>query len=179
VDAPSAGSLNEPTGPSEYTGSDWPDRSVDPERDGARVQDPLDPSMRELKAILGDARTIAVVGLSNDRMRAAYDVSEYLQSKGYRIIPVHPDETEVLGEPAYPSLLDIPKDVQVDVVDVFRRPSATPEIARQAVEIGAKVLWLQSGIINEEAARIGTEAGLDVIMGVCIRTANRRVEREG
>ena len=135
--------------------------------------------MRELKAILGDARTIAVVGLSNDRMRAAYDVSEYLQSKGYRIIPVHPDETEVLGEPAYPSLLDIPKDVQVDVVDVFRRPSATPEIARQAVEIGAKVLWLQSGIINEEAARIGTEAGLDVIMGVCIRTANRRVEREG
>ena len=179
MDAPSAGSLNEPTGPSEDTGSDWPDGSVDPGRDGARVQDPLDPSMRELKAILGDARTIAVVGLSNDRMRAAYDVSEYLQSKGYRIIPVHPDETEVLGEPAYPSLLDIPKDVQVDVVDVFRRPSATPEIARQAVEIGAKVLWLQSGIINEEAARIGTEAGLDVIMGVCIRTANRRVEREG
>jgi predicted CoA-binding protein len=141
------------------------------------VQDPLDPSVRELKAILGDARTIAVVGLSNDPMRDAYDVAEYLQSKGYRIIPVHPDETEVLGEKAYPSLLEVPE--QVDVVDVFRRPEATPEIARQAVQIGAKVLWLQSGIINQEAARIGAEAGMDVIMGVCIRTARRRVEREG
>ena len=179
MDAPSAGRVNEPTGPSEYTGRDWPDGTVAPDGDGTRVQDPLDPSTRELKAILGDARTIAVVGLSNDRMRDAYDVSEYLQSKGYRIIPVHPDETEVLGEKAYPTLLDIPREIEVDVVDVFRRPSATPEIARQAVEIGANVLWLQSGIINEEAARIGTEAGLDVIMGVCIRTANRRVEREG
>jgi len=140
------------------------------------VQDPLDPSVRELKAILGEAHTIAVVGLSNDRFRDAYDVAEYLQSKGYRIIPVHPDETEVLGERAYPTLLDVPD--KVDVVDVFRRPEATPEIARQAVRIGAKVLWLQSGIINEEAARIGTEAGLDVIMGVCIRTPRKRVERE-
>jgi len=186
VDAPRAGRVNEPTGPSEYSGRDWPPGTVDrvngggPDGPGvAGVLDPLDPSTRELKAILGGARTIAVVGLSNDRMRAAYDVAEYLQSKGYRIVPVHPDETEVLGERAYPSLLDIPDDVEIDVVDVFRRPSATPEIARQAARIGAKVLWLQSGIINEEAARIGTEAGLDVIMGVCIRTANRRVEREG
>jgi predicted CoA-binding protein len=168
VDAPRAGGVNEPAGPSEYSGRDWPE--------GQGVQDPLDPSIRELRAILGDARTIAVVGLSNDRFRDAYDVAEYLKSRGYRIIPVHPDETEVLGERAYPSLLDIPD--RVDVVDVFRRPEATPEIARQAVQIGAKVLWLQSGIINDEAARIGTEAGLDVIMGVCIRTARRRVERE-
>jgi predicted CoA-binding protein len=175
VDAPRAGRVNEPTGPSGYTGRDWPAGAADP--DGHGVQDPLDPSLRELKAILGDARTIAVVGLSNDPMRDAYDVAEYLQSKGYRIIPVHPDETEVLGEKAYPSLLEVPE--QVDVVDVFRRPEATPEIARQAAQIGAKVLWLQSGIINEEAARIGTEAGMDVIMGVCIRTARRRVEREG
>jgi predicted CoA-binding protein len=167
--------VNESTGPSEYTGRDWPPGAAG--QDGQRVQDPLDPSIRELKAILGDARTIAVVGLSNDRTRDAYDVAEYLQSRGYRIIPVHPDETEVLGERAYPSLLDIPDDV--DVVDVFRRPSATPEIAQQAVRIGAKVLWLQSGIINEDAARIGTEGGLDVIMGVCIRTARKRVEREG
>jgi uncharacterized protein len=142
----------------------------------SRVQDPQDPSLRELRSILGDAHTIAVVGLSNDRTRDAYDVAEYLQEKGYRIIPVHPDEREVLGERAYPSLLDVPD--KVDVVDVFRRRSATPEIARQAVRIGAKVLWLQSGIINDEAARIGTEAGLDVIMGVCIRTARKRVERE-
>ena len=177
MDAPRAGGVNEPTGPSEYPGRDWPDGSVSPDGDGAGVQDPLDPSVRELKSILGDARTIAVVGLSNERWRDAYDVAEYLQQKGYRIIPVHPDETEVLGEKAYPSLLDVPD--KVDVVDVFRRPEATPEIARQAVQIGAKVLWLQSGIINEEAASIGTEAGLDVIMGVCIRTANKRVEREG
>jgi predicted CoA-binding protein len=168
VDAPRAGGVNESAGPSEYSGRDWPE--------GQGVQDPLDPSIRELRAILGDARTIAVVGLSNDRFRDAYDVAEYLQSKGYRIIPVHPDETEVLGERAYPTLLDVPD--QVDVVDVFRRPEATPEIARQAVQIGAKVLWLQSGIINDEAARIGTEAGLDVIMGVCIRTARNRVDRE-
>jgi predicted CoA-binding protein len=165
--------VNEPTGPSEYSGRDWPAGA----EDRVGVLDPLDPSTRELKAILGDARTIAVVGLSNDRMRDAYDVAEYLQSKGYRIIPVNPGETEVLGERAYPTLLDVPE--KVDVVDVFRRRSATPEVARQAVRIGAKVLWLQSGIINEEAARIGEEGGLDVIMGMCIRTAKRRVEREG
>jgi uncharacterized protein len=165
VDAARAGGVNE---------SATPD---DAAAEHVGVLDPLDPSTRELKAILGDARTIAVVGLSNDRLRDAYDVAEYLQSKGYRIIPVNPDETEVLGERAYPTLLDVPE--KVDVVDVFRRPSATPEIARQAVEIGAKVLWLQSGIINDEAARIGAEGGLDVIMGVCIRTARKRVEREG
>ena len=173
MDAPRPGGVNEPPGPSEHVGRDWPDGSSD----HVGVLDPLDPSTRELKAILGDARTIAVVGLSNDRLRDAYDVAEYLQSKGYRIIPVNPGETEVLGERAYPSLLDVPD--RVDVVDVFRRPSATPEIARQAVRIGAKVLWLQSGIINDEAARVGTEGGLDVIMGVCIRTARKRVEREG
>jgi predicted CoA-binding protein len=166
VDARDPGRVDEPTGPSEYTGRDWP----------AGVQDPQDPSVRELQAILGEARTIAVVGLSNDRTRDAYDVAEYIQQKGYRIIPVNPRETEVLGEQAYPSLLDIPE--KVDVVDVFRRADKTPEIARQAVEIGAKVLWLQSGIVNDEAARIATEAGLDVIMGVCIRTAKRRVELE-
>ncbi|MFL5797882.1 MAG: CoA-binding protein [Actinomycetota bacterium] len=166
MDAPEPGRVDAPTGPSGYTGRDWP----------GGVQDPQDPSVRELQAILGEARTIAVVGLSTDRTRDAYDVAEYLQEKGYRIVPVNPHVTEVLGEQAYPSLLDVPE--KVDVVDVFRRADKTPEIARQAVEIGAKVLWLQSGIINEEAARIATEAGLDVIMGVCIRTAKRRVERE-
>lgn len=166
MDAADPSRVDEPTGPGEYTGRDWP----------AGVQDPQDPSVRELRAILGDARTIAVVGLSNDRTRDAYDVAEYIQRKGYRIVPVNPSETEVLGEKAYPSLLDVPE--KVDVVDVFRRADKTPEIARQAVRIGAKVLWLQSGIVNEEAARIATEAGLDVIMGVCIRTAKRRLEGE-
>ena len=157
MDAPRAGGMSSPDG---HIG----------------VQDPLDPSTRELKAILGDAHTIAVVGLSNDPLRDAYDVSEYLQSKGYRIIPVHPEETEVLGERAYPTLLDVPE--KVDVVDVFRRPSATPEIARQAVQIGAGALWLQEGIVNDEAARIGIEGGLSVIMGICIKHEHIRLEEE-
>jgi uncharacterized protein len=141
-----------------------------------RVSDPEHPSLRELRAILGDAHTIAVVGLSSDRWRPSYEVAEYLQRHGYRIIPVNPNETDVLGERAYPSLRDVPEPV--DVVDVFRRPEHTPEVARDAVAIGAKVLWLQMGIVNEEANRIASEAGLDVIMGVCMKTANRQVEQE-
>jgi predicted CoA-binding protein len=128
----------------------------------------------ELRSILGDARTVAIVGLSSDRTRESYDVAAYLQAKGYRIIPVNPNETEVLGERAYASLLDIPD--RVDAVDVFRRAEVTPEIAEQAVKIGARVLWLQSGIVNDEARRIGEDAGMDVIMGVCIRSAVRRLE---
>ncbi|HCO03816.1 MAG TPA: CoA-binding protein [Actinobacteria bacterium] len=135
---------------------------------------PYRPGDEELRSILGDARTVAVVGLSSDPARESYEVAAYLQSKGYRIIPVNPTETEVLGEKAYPSLLDVPDPV--DAVDVFRRAEATPEIAEQAVRIGAKVLWLQSGIVNDEARRIGEEAGLDVIMGVCIRSTVRRLE---
>ena len=96
-------------------------------------------------------------------------MASYLQDHGYRIVPVNPAETEVLGERAYPTLLDVPREVGIEVVDVFRRPEHTPEVARQAVEIGAKLLWLQEGIVSEEAARIATEGGLDVIMGVCIR----------
>ena len=134
------------------------------------------PSDQELRSILGQARTIAVVGLSSDPKRASHRVAGYLQGKGYRIVPVNPNETEVLGERAYPSLRDIPDDVRVDVVDVFRRPEATPEIAADAVRIGARVLWLQSGIVNEEAARIGEEGGLDVVMGICIHDASERLE---
>jgi predicted CoA-binding protein len=103
-------------------------------------------------------------------------VSRYLHGKGYRIVPVNPNETEVLGERAYPSLRDIPKEMHVDVVDVFRRPDATPGIAEDAVAIGANVLWLQSGIVNHEAARIGEDGGLDVVMGICIHDASRRLE---
>jgi uncharacterized protein len=134
------------------------------------------PSDQELRSILGQARTIAVVGLSSDPERPSHRVARYLKGKGYRIIPVNPNETEVLGERAHPSLRDIPKDVHVDVVDVFRRPEATPDIAAAAVDIGANVLWLQSGIVNEKAARIGEEGGLDVVMGICIHDASERVE---
>jgi predicted CoA-binding protein len=123
----------------------------------------------ELRVLLGDAHTVAVVGLSSRPDRPSFGVARYLQEHGYRIVPVNPNETEVLGERAYASLLDIPRDVQVDVVDVFRRAEHTPEIARQAVAIGAKVLWLQEGIVNEDAASIAMAGKLDVIMGICMR----------
>jgi predicted CoA-binding protein len=130
---------------------------------------------RELRALLGDVRTIAVVGLSSRKGRPSYEVARYLQRHGYRIVPVNPNETEVLGEQAYPSLRDLPTDVRIDVVDVFRRAEHTPEVARDAVAIGAKVLWLQEDIVSEEAAAIATDGGLDVIMGVCIRNVRERL----
>ena len=136
------------------------------------------PSDPELRSILGDARTVAVVGLSSNPGRPSYEIAEYLQSKGYRIVPVNPKETEVLGERAYPTLADIPADVEVDVVDVFRRAEFTPEIAQAAVARGAKVLWLQEGISNDEARQIGEDGGLSVVMGVCMRQESRRLEGE-
>lgn len=139
---------------------------------------PVVPDDPELRVLLGDARTVAVVGLSSKPNRPSHEVARYLLQHGYRIVPVNPGETEVLGQRAYPTLMDIPEDVQVDIVDVFRRTEETPEVARQAVAIGAKVLWLQEGIVNEEAHRIADEAGLDVIMGVCIRQVYDRLKRE-
>ena len=137
------------------------------------------PADLELRALLSDARTIAVVGLSSKPGRHSYQVAAYLQAHGYRILPVNPNETEVLGERAYPSLPDIPSEIRIDVVDVFRRPEHTPEIARQAVAVGARALWLQEGIVSDEAARVASEAGLDVIMGVCIEHVRERLMEEG
>ena len=134
------------------------------------------PSDPELRSILGDARTIAVVGLSSNPERASYEVAEYLQSKGYRIVPVNPNETEVLGEHAHPTLADIPSEIEIDVVDVFRRAEQTPAIAEEAVARGAKVLWLQEGIANDDARRIGEAGGLSVVMGVCMRKQSQRLE---
>ena len=134
------------------------------------------PSDPELRSILGDARTIAVVGLSSNPERPSYEIAEYLQSKGYRIVPVNPRETEVLGERSYPTLADIPEEIDIDVVDVFRRAEHTPEIAQAAVARGAKVLWLQEGILNDDARRIGEAGGLSVVMGVCMRQESRRLE---
>ena len=132
----------------------------------------------QLRALLGDVHVIAVVGLSSNPDRPSNSVAEYLQRHGYTIVPVNPKETEVLGERAYPTLLDVPPDAGIDVVDVFRRAEHTPEVARQAVEIGAKVLWLQEGIVNQEAADIATKGGLTVIMGVCIRHTRQIVMNE-
>jgi uncharacterized protein len=139
------------------------------------VDDVVSPEDRELRILLGDARTIAVVGLSSKPDRPSHSVAAYLQRHGYRIVPVNPKETEVLGERAYATLLEIPADLHVDVVDVFRRAEVTPEVARDAAAIGARVLWLQEGIVNEEAGRIAEEAGMELIMGVCIRHTRERV----
>jgi predicted CoA-binding protein len=133
---------------------------------------------QELRTMLGDVRTIAVVGLSSRSGRPSFEVGRYLQEHGYRIVPVNPNETEVFGEPAYASLLDVPDDVAVDVVDVFRRPEYTPEVARQAVAVGAKVLWLQEGIVSDEAQAIAEAGGLDVIMGICIMKVRKRLMGE-
>jgi predicted CoA-binding protein len=134
------------------------------------------PSEQELRSILGGARTIAVVGLSSNPERDSHSVAEYLQRKGYRIVPVNPNETEVLRERAYPTLRDITPEIRVDIVDVFRRPEYTPDVARDAVATGAKLLWLQLGIANEEAARIASEGGVAVVMDLCIRTFHRQLE---
>jgi predicted CoA-binding protein len=134
------------------------------------------PVDRELRALLGDARVIAVVGLSSKPDRPSNSVAAFLQRHGFRVVPVNPNETEVLGERAYATLLDVPDDLHVDVVDVFRRAEETPEVARQAVAIGAGALWLQEDIVNEEAFRIASEGGLDVVMGVCIRHEYGRLE---
>jgi uncharacterized protein len=133
---------------------------------------------RELRALLGAAHTIAVVGLSSDPKRPSHEVAAYLQRHGYRIVPVNPNETRVLGERSYPSLLEIPHEVRIDVVDVFRRAEHTPEVARQAVARGARVLWLQEGIVNEEAASIAVSGGVEVIMGVCIKHVRERLMGE-
>jgi len=138
--------------------------------------EPYLPSDDELRSILLAASAIAVVGLSSKPDRPSHEVASFLQERGYRIVPVNPNETEVLGERAYPSLLDVPAEIPIEIVDVFRRAEETPPVAERAVRRGAKVLWLQQGIVNEDARRIGEEAGLTVIMGVCIRSTMKRLE---
>ena len=123
-------------------------------------------SEETIAALLREAKTIAVVGLSGNPERSSYGVAQYLQKHGYRIIPVNPAETEVLGEKSYASLKDVPE--QIDIVDVFRRSEFVPEIAEQAIEIGARALWLQMGVIHEEAVRKAQAAGLTVVMDQCI-----------
>jgi predicted CoA-binding protein len=122
--------------------------------------------------ILRGVKTIAVVGLSSNPMRPSYGVAEYLKTAGYRIIPVNPNETEVLGEKAYARLEDIPE--QVDVVDVFRRAEEVPAVAESAIRIGAKVLWMQLGIENGGAAEKARAAGLVVVENACLLVEHKR-----
>jgi predicted CoA-binding protein len=124
------------------------------------------PSDDVLRALLSSAKTIAVVGASSNPDRPSHGVMRALLNAGYRVIPVNPNETEVLGQPAYPSLEAVPEPI--DIVDVFRRAEYTPAIAGQAVTVGAKALWLQLGVTNQEAADRAKAGGLIVVMDLCI-----------
>jgi predicted CoA-binding protein len=126
-----------------------------------------------LRRILAQSRTIAVVGLSANWYRPSYFAAKYMQEHGYRIIPVNPTYAEVLGERCYPSVASIPEPV--DVVDCFRKPDEMPALARDAVAKGATVLWMQLGIRSDEAARIATQAGLDVVMDRCMKIEHARI----
>ena len=129
--------------------------------------------MKRIIDVLDHARTIAIVGLSGKRYRPSYGVAEYLKRSGYRIIPVNPNETEVLGERCYPDLESIP--VEVDIVDVFRRPEHVPAIVEAAIRIGAKAVWMQEGVAHATAARRAEEAGLAVVEDRCILKDHRRL----
>jgi len=142
-----------------------PDRSSAAEI--SQYQDP-----RVIREIMHNARTIAIVGLSSNVLRPSNFVGFYLKRHGYRVVPVNPRETEAVGEKAYASLKDIP--FHVDVVDVFRAPQFVPEIAREAVEIGADALWLQFGVISAEGARIAEDGGLNVVMDRCMKVEHAR-----
>lgn len=122
--------------------------------------------MAVIEDILNNSRTVAVVGLSGNPDRPSHVVAEYLKENGYTIIPVNPNEKEILGEKSYPDLASIP--VPVDVVDVFRRSEDVPPIVREAIRIGAKAVWMQEGVVNKEAAAEARKAGLKVVMDKCM-----------
>jgi len=127
----------------------------------------------EIRRILRDSKTIAVVGLSPKPERDSYDVARYLQQAGYKIIPINPRAEEILGEKAYPDLASAPE--KIDVVDIFRRSEHVGPIVDKAIEAGAGTVWMQLGIINEGASQKATEAGLHVVMDLCILREHKRL----
>lgn len=133
----------------------------------SRYQDPL-----TIQKLLHAAKTIAIVGLSKNHLRASYFVGFYLRRHRYHVIPVNPRESEIFGEKSYASLKDVP--VPIDIVNVFRAPDALPGIAADAAAVGAKSLWCQFGVINAEGGRIAEQAGLDVVMDRCIKVEHAR-----
>lgn len=120
----------------------------------------------EMTRLLREAKTIAVVGLSSNPMRPSFGVSRFLQRQGFRIIPVNPNETEVLGERAYPRVRDVPD--HIDIVNVFRRPARVPEVVDDAVAKGVRCIWMQEGVVNQSAADKAEKAGMSVVMDKCI-----------
>jgi len=140
---------------------------MSPSFDLGRYQDPV-----TVQRVLHGAKTIAVVGLSKNELRASYFVGFYLKRHGYRVIPVNPREPEILGEQSFESLTEVPEPI--DIVNVFRAPDALPDIAKEAVAIGAKSLWCQFTVVNEEGARIAEAGGLSVVMDRCIKVEHAR-----
>lgn len=133
----------------------------------------MNPTDREIRQILETARTIAIVGLSDKPERDSHQVAAYLQAHGYRVIPVNPMVSGILGEKSYPSVSSIPE--QIDVVDVFRKPDAVMEIVEDAIQAGASAVWLQLGVVNLEAAGRAAEAGLQVVMDRCMKIEHKRL----
>ena len=132
------------------------------------VEGAADPILEILKSY----KTIAVVGLSSNPMRPSFGVSQYIQGSGYRIIPVNPNETQVLGEKSYPRLEDVPE--KIEIVDIFRRPQEIPPVVDSAIRVGARVIWMQLGIENEAAAERARAAGITVVMDACILIEHKR-----
>lgn len=126
-----------------------------------------------MREILLSAKTIASVGLSSNQEKESYWIASYLKDQGYRIIPVNPTVSEIFGEKAYPDLESVPE--KIDVVQVFRKPEDVPPIVDDAIQVGAKVVWMQEGIRHEEAAQKAREAGLQVVMDACMRSTHRRL----
>ena len=133
------------------------------------------PSADPIFDILTKYKRIAVVGLSSDPARPSYGVSEYMQSAGYQIVPVNPNETDVLGEPSYASLEDVPQ--KIEIVDIFRRAEEVPPVVDAAIRAGAKVVWMQQGIVNEAAAEKARAAGITVVMDACLLIEHKRRKR--
>ena len=128
---------------------------------------------QEMREILLFANTVASVGVSSNDEKESYWIVFFLKEQGYRMIPVNPTATEIFGEKAYASLSDIPD--KIDVVQVFRRPEDVPPVVEEAIKIGAKVVWMQEGIVNEEAAKMARDAGLKVVMNACMRATHKRL----
>ena len=126
-----------------------------------------------MKEILLSAKTVASVGLSSNPEKISYQIASYLKEQGYRVIPVNPTATEILGEKVYSDLSSIPE--KVDLVQVFRKPEDVPPVVDEAIKIGAKVVWMQEEIVNEEAAQKARAAGLQVVMNACMRVAHRQL----
>lgn len=133
----------------------------------------MNPSDREIRQLLETVKTIAVVGLSDKPDRESYSVAQYLQAHGYRIIPVNPTVDQVLGEKSYASVTDIPE--QVDMVDVFRKPEAVMAVVQEAIDAGAGMVWMQLGVVNQEAAAKAEAAGLQVVMDRCMKVEHSRL----